>query len=84
MRYGFEAVMVNEFHTLSGTCTALVPSGPGYEAVSLANQVCTVVGSLPGLTHVSGDRFLELTFGYSHSHLWRVRIQLTFTYYKIF
>jgi len=76
--------MVNEFHTLSGTCTTLVPSGPGYEAVSLANQVWTVVGSLPGLTHVNGDSFLAHTFGYSHSHLWRVRIQLTFTCYKTF
>jgi len=79
MRYAFEAVLVNEFHTLSAACATLVPSGPGYEGVSFANQVCTVVGSLPGLTHVSGDRFLELTFGYSHSHLWRVRIQHTTT-----
>jgi ATP-binding cassette, subfamily G (WHITE), member 2, SNQ2 len=35
--YGFEAVLMNEFHALSGTCSMLVPSGPGYENVSLAN-----------------------------------------------
>ncbi|KAH9022164.1 pleiotropic drug resistance ABC transporter [Lactarius pseudohatsudake] len=28
----------NEFHTLNGTCSNLVPSGTGYENVSLANQ----------------------------------------------
>ncbi|KZS99630.1 P-loop containing nucleoside triphosphate hydrolase protein [Laetiporus sulphureus 93-53] len=31
LKYGFEALMVNEFHTVSGECASLVPSGPGYE-----------------------------------------------------
>lgn len=64
--------MVNEFHTLDGICSSLVPSGPGYEGISLANQVCTVVGSLPGQDRVDGNRFVNLSFQYSFSHLWMV------------
>jgi len=64
--------MVNEFHTVDGTCSTLVPSGPGYAGISLSNQVCTVVGSEPGQASVNGLRYLSLSFGYSYSHLWRV------------
>ncbi|KAG0700795.1 ABC-2 type transporter-domain-containing protein [Suillus ampliporus] len=71
LRYGFEAVLTNEFHTLNGTCTTLVPQGPGYENISLANQVCTTVGSLPGMTTVDGNTFVNLSYGYSYSDLWK-------------
>jgi len=60
---------MNEFHTLNGTCSTLIPQGPGYENVSLANQVCTTVGSLPGMTIVDGNRFASLSYGYSYSDL---------------
>jgi ATP-binding cassette subfamily G (WHITE) protein 2 (SNQ2) len=63
--------MTNEFHTLNGRCVNLVPQGPGYENVTLANQVCTTVGALPGEPFVQGTRFLELSMGYFYSHLWR-------------
>ena len=72
LRYAFESLMLNEFHTLNGTCTTLVPSGPGYENVTLANQVCVTVGSQPGRETVPGDAYTHLSFGYSYSHLWRV------------
>ncbi|OAX36454.1 pleiotropic drug resistance ABC transporter [Rhizopogon vinicolor AM-OR11-026] len=71
LRYGFESVLTNEFHTLNGTCSTIVPQGPGYENVSLANQVCTTVGSIPGMTTVDGNRFVNLSYGYSYSNLWR-------------
>ncbi|KAH7904052.1 ABC-2 type transporter-domain-containing protein [Hygrophoropsis aurantiaca] len=71
LRYGFEAILVNEFHTLSGTCSTLVPQGPGYENVSLANQVCTIVGSQPGEVTVDGNLFMYLSYGYEYSDLWR-------------
>ncbi|KAM6501505.1 pleiotropic drug resistance ABC transporter [Amanita muscaria] len=71
LRYAFEALIVNEFHTLNGLCSSLVPSGPGYETVSLANQVCSVVGALPGQNRVDGNRFVNLSFGYSFSNLWK-------------
>ncbi|KAL0952258.1 hypothetical protein HGRIS_006548 [Hohenbuehelia grisea] len=59
--------------SLNGRCSTLVPSGPvGYENVALANQVCTTVGSMPGQDNIDGNRFLDLSFGYRYSHLWRV------------
>ncbi|KDQ56593.1 hypothetical protein JAAARDRAFT_58879 [Jaapia argillacea MUCL 33604] len=70
-RYGYEAMLTNEFHTLNGVCATLVPQGPGYEGVSLANQVCTTVGSVPGQSRVSGEKFVELSYGYHHSNTWK-------------
>lgn len=72
LRYGFEAILSNEFHTLDAPCAALVPQGPGYENVSLVNQVCTTVGSISGQVNVDGNRFLNLLYEYSYSNLWRV------------
>lgn len=66
--------MTNEFHSLAGTCSSLVPSGPGYEGVVLANQVCTTVGSVPGQATVSGSAFLSLSFQYEYRNLWRVGV----------
>ncbi|KZT04946.1 pleiotropic drug resistance ABC transporter [Laetiporus sulphureus 93-53] len=71
LKYGFEALMVNEFHTVNGECASLVPSGPGYENISLANQVCTTVGSQSGQSTVNGMLYLEKSFGYFYDHLWR-------------
>ena len=70
LRYGLEAIPSNEFHTIDA---ALVPTGPGYENATLANQVCTTVGSVTGQLNVDGNRFLQLMYGYSYSNLWRVR-----------
>ncbi len=64
--------MSNEFHTLNGTCSNLVPSGTGYENVSLTNQVCGTVGSIPGQSTVDGNRFIALSYDYSYSNIWRV------------
>ncbi|RDX52640.1 pleiotropic drug resistance ABC transporter [Lentinus brumalis] len=71
LRYGFESLMVNEFHTVNAQCAALVPQGPGYEGISLANQVCTTVGSVPGSSTVDGDNYVLLSYNYTYSHLWR-------------
>ncbi|KAF8588872.1 pleiotropic drug resistance ABC transporter [Ramaria rubella] len=71
MKYGFEALIANEFHGLDGTCSSLVPSGPGYENVTLVNQVCTTLGAQQGSSTVNGDRFISLNYGYSYSNLWR-------------
>ena len=62
----------SEFHTLDGQCSSLIPQGPGYEGISIANQVCTTVGSEPGQATVDGNRYVQLSFNYSYSHLWRV------------
>ncbi|KAH8987621.1 ABC-2 type transporter-domain-containing protein [Lactarius akahatsu] len=71
IRYGFEGLMSNEFRTLNGTCSNLVPSGTGYENVSLTNQVCGTVGSIPGQSTVDGNRFIAISYDYSYSNIWR-------------
>ncbi|KAG9083931.1 hypothetical protein FS749_005624 [Ceratobasidium sp. UAMH 11750] len=71
IRYGFEALIVNEFHGLRGECSHFVPSGPGYEGIGLANQVCTTVGAVAGQSFVDGDAFVEASYGYSYKNLWR-------------
>ncbi|KAF8272208.1 ABC-2 type transporter-domain-containing protein [Lactarius quietus] len=71
IRYGFEGLISNEFHTLNGTCSNLIPSGTGYENVSLMNQVCGTVGSIPGQSTVDGNRFIASSYEYSYSHVWR-------------
>lgn len=72
LRYGFEGLLSNEFRTLNGTCSNLIPSGAGYENVSLTNQVCGTVGSIPGQSTVDGNRFIELLYDFSYSNIWRV------------
>jgi len=66
--------MTNEFRTLNGRCDTLVPQGPGYENVPLANKVCAVVGAQPGESVVNGSLHLELAFGFKWSNNWMVRI----------
>jgi len=49
--------MSNGFHTLNGTCSNLVPSGVGYENVS----ICGTLGSIPGQSTIDGNRFIQLS-----------------------
>ena len=71
LAYGFESVLANEFHGREMPCNLLVPSGPGYQNVSINNQVCAFAGSIPGQTLVSGDNYIAAAFDYSWSHSWR-------------
>ena len=64
--------MTNEFRTLDLECSNLIPQGPGYENITLENQVCSVVGAVPGEPTVNGLRYLKLSFNYEWSHMWRV------------
>ncbi|KAF9817918.1 hypothetical protein IEO21_03112 [Rhodonia placenta] len=70
LKYGFEALMVNEFSTIEAECEELVPSGLGYENIALAHQGCAVVGSTPGSATVSGTAYVELAYGFAYRHLW--------------
>ncbi|CZR61096.1 protein SNQ2 [Phialocephala subalpina] len=68
---GFSALMENEFSRLTLTCTdeSLVPSGPGY--TSIANQVCTLAGSVAGTDQISGSAYITDGFSYKPDELWR-------------
>ncbi|KAF8638204.1 hypothetical protein AX16_010550 [Volvariella volvacea WC 439] len=70
-RYIFEAMLTNEFRDLHGICSSLIPQGPGYENVSIENQVCAVVGALPGEIFVDGNRFTGSSYGFSFDNTWR-------------
>lgn len=68
--YGFEAMITTEFHGRKMPCDEryLTPHGPGY---STENSVCAFTGSVKGQQWVSGDRYVELAFEYSFTHVWR-------------
>ncbi|KAK7045764.1 ATP-binding cassette transporter snq2 [Paramarasmius palmivorus] len=70
-RWGFETLITNEFRTLNGYCSGLVPSGSGYENITIANQVCPTVGAVPGNEYVNGKRFALLSYGYNWDNAWR-------------
>ena len=68
--YGLEALMINEFHDRNYICSNFVPTGPGYNDDS-KTRVCSSVGSVAGQSWVSGDAYIEGSFGFHHSHKWR-------------
>jgi ATP-binding cassette, subfamily G (WHITE), member 2, SNQ2 len=70
VQYGFECLMSNEFYNLELQCVPpnLVPQGPN---TSPQYQSCTLQGSTPGRTTVSGAQYIKVAFGYTRSHLWR-------------
>ncbi|KAF7350492.1 hypothetical protein MVEN_01354800 [Mycena venus] len=69
--YAFEALMVNEFDGRVFPCGAFIPAGPAYANVSAANKICSTTGAKAGLDFVLGSDYLETSFSYVHSHLWR-------------
>ncbi|KFY38031.1 hypothetical protein V495_06798 [Pseudogymnoascus sp. VKM F-4514 (FW-929)] len=68
---GFSSLMANEFSRIDLSCEgqSLIPNGPGYGNIS--HQVCTLAGSSPGNPIVSGKDYIEASFSYSPSDLWR-------------
>ncbi|KAH8789417.1 AtrD, ABC-transporter [Hyaloscypha sp. PMI_1271] len=71
--YGFESLMINEFHDRKIPCSAtmFVPAGPSYLNISPDQRVCSTVGAAAGADFVDGDAYLNINFQYYHSHLWR-------------
>ncbi|KAI6354773.1 hypothetical protein MCOR25_008459 [Pyricularia grisea] len=70
LQYGFECLMSNEFYTQELTCNGpfLVPQGPQAEP---QYQGCTLAGSTPGDSTVSGANYINESFDYTRAHLWR-------------
>lgn len=70
LQYGFEALMSNEFTGLILDCVPpyLVPLGPDARP---QYQSCALAGSEPGQTTVDGARYIQASFTYTRSHLWR-------------
>ena len=66
--YAFEALLVNELHGQSYACSSFVPS---YTQFGSTTFVCAARGAVDGEATVSGDAFLQSSYQYSYSHLWR-------------
>jgi ATP-binding cassette subfamily G (WHITE) protein 2 (PDR) len=69
--YGFEALMVNEFHNREFTCDQFVPAGPGYDQASGLEHACMTIGSVPGQSYVNGDAYINSAFNYYAKNKWR-------------
>lgn len=82
--FGFESLMINEFHDRDFACAQFVPTGPGYPTGG-DNVVCSSVGSKPGLSYVNGDDYINIAYEYYHSHKWRnVGIIFGFMFFLMF
>ncbi|KAK4551973.1 Multidrug resistance protein [Recurvomyces mirabilis] len=66
--YGFESLMINEFHGRNYACSMYVPA---YGSLALGEQVCSAVGSQAGQNYVNGDVYINTAYQYYHSHKWR-------------
>lgn len=66
--YGYEALMINEFHNRNFTCTAYIPD---YATSSGSLAACNAVGAVPGRPYVNGDDYISTAYSYKHSHKWR-------------
>ncbi|KAJ5016581.1 Brefeldin A resistance protein [Colletotrichum sp. SAR 10_99] len=81
--YGFEALQTNEFFGRELQCSEsqLVPRGPGSDP---NYQGCSLPGSTLGSTTVSGPAYMQASFEYSRSNLWRnFGIMLAFTVFYL-
>ncbi|OAX79146.1 hypothetical protein ACJ72_06537 [Emergomyces africanus] len=83
--YAYEAVLTNEFWDRDMECSPeqLVPRGPNIDP---KYQGCSLPGSQLGSNTVSGARYLDYSFQFSRSHLWRnfgIIIAFTLAYIAI-
>ncbi|RYP53146.1 hypothetical protein DL768_001820 [Monosporascus sp. mg162] len=71
LAYSSDALMANEFHGREFERAGMVPQGPGYEELLPESRNCSVVGSEHGSSVINGDRYINLSFEYHNSHMWR-------------
>lgn len=69
--YSFEALIINEFHNRDFPCSTFAPTGPGYGNLAPDQHICSAIGAAAGANFVNGDAFIESSFQYFASHLWR-------------
>jgi len=68
--YAFEILLANEFHGINFPCDQFIPMGPGYN-LNGNSFICNTQGAVAGQQFVSGDAFIETSYSYSWSHVWR-------------
>ena len=82
--YGFESLMINEYHGRRYTCNSLVPPAQGpWADYPLANRACSTIGSVPGQSYVEGTEYIRQLYSYTIGHKWRnVGIIIVFTIFN--
>ncbi|KAI2084684.1 Multidrug resistance protein [Ophidiomyces ophidiicola] len=83
IQYAFESLMINEFHDRRFPCATYVPMGPAYPNVAGDSVICGATGARPGENFVDGDAFLNITYKYFASHLWR-NLGIIFAFFFFF
>jgi ABC-type multidrug transport system ATPase subunit len=63
--------MINEFSGRQFPCSDYVPGGPLYADAPLSSKVCSQKGAVAGQNFIDGDAYINTTFRYYKSHLWR-------------
>ena len=71
MFYCYNSLVGNEFHGKTLECSKFVPSGPGYENLSLAHQICDLPGAIAGQDFVSGDAYILRHFDFRWHNVWK-------------
>lgn len=66
--YAFEILIANEFHGQQFACPNIVPP---YSPPVGDSWICTTVGAVAGQPFVTGDAFIETSYEYHWSHVWR-------------
>ncbi|PWN42438.1 putative SNQ2-ABC transporter [Ceraceosorus guamensis] len=66
--FSFEILITNEFRYLNVPCASVIPSGEGYEAANVANQVCAVASGQPGELTIDGAAYALANYGYLFSN----------------
>ncbi|KAJ5157869.1 ABC multidrug transporter A-2 [Penicillium canariense] len=69
--YAFESLMINEFSGRRFPCSDYVPGGPLYADAPLSSKICSQKGAVAGQDFIDGDIYINTTFRYFKSHLWR-------------
>lgn len=69
--YAYEALVANEFSGRNFPCSGFIPEGPGYLDATAAQRTCSTAGALPGQSFVNGDIYINNSYGYYKSHIWR-------------
>jgi len=69
--YAFEVLMVNEFDGREFPCVGFIPYGPGYEDSTGLQRICATKGAEAGSAVVSGTKYLQTSYQYSRTHVWR-------------
>jgi ABC-type multidrug transport system fused ATPase/permease subunit len=66
--YAFEILIANEFHGREFTCSEILPP---YSPVVGDSWICASAGAVAGRWTVSGDAYMQSTYEYMYSHVWR-------------